>query len=95
MKFRSRSVTVEAVQWTESTRLEVIRLLLSEDLSCFSLFGIPALGNAVILTLHGKTAALGDWIIKAGFDEARICPHAEFEAGYSRIIRPLQDKSGE
>ena len=78
MKFRKKPVVIDAVQWTDATRLDVM-----EFVGSGALVGGDVL---VIDTLEGQmTAQKGDWIIKGVQGEFYPCKPDIFAETYEAV----------
>ncbi len=86
MKYRKKPVEVEAMQYTEEKRDEVIRWCDCQHTSIDEDGAEYELENLRIHTLEGKMMArLGDYIIKGVQGEFYPCKPDIFEATYERV----------
>lgn len=82
-QYKKRPVVIEAIQFTEKTKVQVYNFV---RCTCYPDFDSDGRPTLVISTLEGDmTARLGDWVIKGISGEFYPCKPDIFEATYEVV----------
>jgi len=87
MKYRKKSIEIEAVKWTGNNLIDVFNFLKIKDVN--TSMEIVKMDNLIIKTLQGEQiASIGDYIIKGVMGEFYPCKPDIFEKTYE----PLEEQ---
>lgn len=82
-KFKTRSVEIEAAQWTGTTLVDAISFCAANNLPKFTIGSLKGMTGLIIPTLEGDhVAQKGDWIIKGLRGEYYPCKPDVFRMKY-------------
>jgi len=86
MKFRKKSITIEAIQWNGKNEIDIVKLANGDAGLEFCDDFMENNPTVQIETLEGTmTANVGDWIIKGIMGEIYPCKNDIFEKTYDNL----------